>query len=69
MPYFTDVELGKSLRQNQLFPVYFLYGKETFLSAGYLQKILEKAVPKGTESFNLQKFDGQSPDMVSLHVA
>lgn len=69
MPYFTDVELGKSLRQNQLFPVYFLYGKETFLSAGYLQKILEKAVPKGTESFNLQKFDGQSPDMVSLQVA
>lgn len=69
MPYFTDTELGKSLRANQLFPVYFLYGKEIYLSAGYLQKLVEKAVPKGTESFNLQKFDGQNPDMVSLQVA
>ena len=33
MPYLTDAELGKSLRANQLFPVYFLYGNETFLSA------------------------------------
>ena len=69
MPYLTNAELGKSLRANQLFPVYFLYGKETFLSAGYLERLLEKAVPKGTESFNLQKFDGQNPDMVSLQVA
>ena len=69
MPYLTDAELGKSLRANQLFPVYFLYGKETFLSAGYLERLLEKAVPKGTEGFNLQKFDGQNPDMVSLQVA
>lgn len=69
MPYMTDAELAKSLRQNELFPVYFLYGKENYLSAGYLQKILDKAVPKGTETFNLQKFDGAEPDMVSLQVA
>ncbi|MGI5894517.1 MAG: DNA polymerase III subunit delta [Candidatus Merdivicinus sp.] len=69
MPYMTDAELSKSLRQNELFPVYFLYGKETFLSAAFLDRILEKAVPKGTESLNLQKFDGADPDLVSLQVA
>lgn len=69
MPFLTDTELAKSLRQNELFPVYFLYGKETFLSAAALDKLTAKIVPKGTESFNLQKFDGTNPDMISLQVA
>ena len=69
MPYVTDAALAKSLRQNEISPVYFLYGRETCLSAAFLSRILEKAVPKGTESFNLQKFDGGELDMVSLQVA
>ena len=69
MPNLTDAELGRALRQNELSPVYFLYGREVFLSEGYLRKIQEKAVRKGTESFNLQRFDGGELDMVSLQVA
>lgn len=69
MPYLTDTALAKSLRQNEIAPVYFLYGRETYLSAAYLDRIIEKAVPKGTESFNLQKFDGGELDMISLQVA
>ena len=69
MPNLTDAELGRALRQNELSPVYFLYGREAFLSEGYLRKIQEKAVRKGTESFNLQRFDGGELDMVSLQVA
>ena len=69
MPYLTDSELGRALRQNELSPVYFLYGREVFLSEGYLRKIQEKAVQKGTESFNLQRFDGAELDMVSIQVA
>ena len=68
MPFLSDTELGKSIRENQIAPVYFLYGKETFLSEGYLKRLIDKAVPKGTESFNLQQFDGAALDMVSLRV-
>lgn len=68
MPFFTDIELGKSIREDQIAPVYFLYGKETFLSEGYLKKLTEKVVPKGTESFNLHQFDGEGLNMVSLSV-
>lgn len=68
MPFLSDIELGKCIRENQIEPVYFLYGKETFLSQGYLKKLIGKAVPKGTESFNLQLFDGAALDMVSLRV-
>ena len=32
MPIVTDAELGRALRQNELSPVYFLYGKEVYLS-------------------------------------
>ncbi|PWL46452.1 MAG: DNA polymerase III subunit delta [Clostridiales bacterium] len=68
MPFLSDIELGKCIRENQIESVYFLYGKETFLSQGYLKKLIGKAVPKGTESFNLQLFDGAALDMVSLRV-
>ena len=69
MPYLTDAELGRALRQNEISPVYFLYGREAYLSAGYLQRITEKVVQKGTESFNLQRFDGAELDMTALQIA
>ena len=68
MPFLSDAQLGKSIRENQIAPVYFLYGKETFLSEGYLKKLMGRAVLKGTESFNLHQFDGAALDMVSLRV-
>lgn len=69
MPIVTDAELGRALRQNELSPVYFLYGKEVYLSQICLQRIVEKVVQKGTEAFNLQRFDGAELDMTSLQIA
>ena len=58
MPFLNDSEFAKSIRENEVAPIYFLYGKEVFLSEGYLKKLVEKVVPKGTESFNFRQFDG-----------
>ena len=69
MPYMTVAQLAASLKQKEIYPVYFFYGKEAFLSAGYLDRLLEKILPKGTERFNLQKFDGGEPDMTALQIA
>lgn len=69
MPYLTDAELGRALRQNEISPAYFLYGRETYLSDGYLRRIIEKAVPRSAETFNLQRFDGGELDMTALQIA
>jgi len=66
MARYDDVKLFRSLREGQLAPVYLIYGKETYLSEACLQRILDKAVKKGTESFNLRKFDGAALDMTAV---
>lgn len=66
MARFDDVKLFRSLREGQLAPVYLIYGKETYLAEACLQRILDKTVKKGTESFNLRKFDGAALDMTAV---
>ncbi|MEG2596953.1 MAG: DNA polymerase III subunit delta, partial [Oscillospiraceae bacterium] len=68
MSVLNDVQLGKSIRDNPISPVYFLYGKEVFLSEKYLNKLIRKVVAKGTESFNFQKIDGATLNMTALEV-
>ena len=66
MARYDDVQLFRSLREGKIAPVYLIYGKEHFLSEACLNRILEKSVKKGTESFNLRKFDGLSLDMTAV---
>lgn len=66
MPFYDDVKLLHALREGELLPVYLIYGKETYLAETCLQRILEKAVKKGTENFNLRRFDGASLDMAAV---
>lgn len=68
MPFLSDAEFAKSIREGNIAPIYFIYGKESFLAEGYFKKLIEKAVPKGTEAFALHQFDGAEPDMVSIRV-
>ena len=66
MPFYDDAELLHTLREGELLPAYLIYGKETYLAEVCLQRILEKAVKKGTENFNLRRFDGASLDMTAV---
>ncbi|MCI8601758.1 MAG: DNA polymerase III subunit delta [Oscillospiraceae bacterium] len=66
MPFYDDAELLHTLREGELLPAYLIYGKETYLAEVCLQRILEKAVKKGTENFNLRRFDGASLDMAAV---
>lgn len=67
MPYFDDVSLLKSIREQPPVPVYLIYGKETYYSGVCLERLLGKIVKKGTESFNYRKYDGQTLDMIAVH--
>ncbi len=66
MPYYDDVALLKSIREEDPAPVYLIYGKETYYSSVCLQRLVKKLVKKGTESFNYRKFDGAALDMTSV---
>jgi len=63
---YDDIQLFRSLREGQIAPVYLIFGKEIYLSQVCLQRVLDKAVKKDTESLNLRKFDGASLDMTAV---
>lgn len=44
MAVLSNAELSKSLRQGELFPVYFLYGEETWQMEKCLAQLLKKNV-------------------------
>lgn len=48
----TETKLASDIKSGQLAPVYFLYGKETFLTKTYVERITEKAVGKDPIDFN-----------------
>lgn len=66
MPFYDDVKLLHTLTEGELLPVYLIYGKETYMAEICLQRLLKKAVKKGTENFNLRRFDGASLDMAAV---
>lgn len=55
----TETELKKQLKE-ELKPVYFFFGEESYLSSHYTDYIVKKVIGKdGLETFNLHKFEGQ----------
>lgn len=60
MAILSNAEISKSLRQGELSPVYFLYGKESWQMDRCLNAIIKKAVGKKSSCFNLQQFDGNA---------
>ncbi|MDR0222752.1 MAG: DNA polymerase III subunit delta [Oscillospiraceae bacterium] len=61
----TAENLSKQLRQNAPNRLYFLYGKEVFLTETYADKILDKCLNEEERGFNLIKFTG-NPDLSRL---
>lgn len=64
MAYLTNTELSRSLRGGELFPIYFLYGKEMHQMEKCLSVIIKKTVGKTDSCFNFRQFDG-TKDAVS----
>ena len=58
MAVWKDDVLNKSIKQGEIYPLYFFYGAETNLMENTLSLLLKKIIPPAFESFNLQKFDG-----------
>ncbi|MCL1823361.1 MAG: DNA polymerase III subunit delta [Oscillospiraceae bacterium] len=56
--------LKNNLKQEQLAPVYYFYGKEAFLVKTYTARVTEKSAPEA-DDFNIIKFSGL-PDVDSL---
>lgn len=69
MPELTDVALMKNIRQGQIDPVYFFYGKELLLLQKALSALIKKVVSPGMESFNLQKFDSDKTTVEEIENA
>lgn len=65
----TDIELFRKLKQNELAPLYLLYGAETYFVNQALTQIISRAVQPGFGSFNLQQFQGEKPDWNALEDA
>ena len=62
----TETKLASDLKTGKLFPVYFLYGKETFLTKTYVERITEKAVGNEPVDFNfLSLRDNPNPQAIS----
>lgn len=66
MPKLNDIALLKAIREQPPASVYLIYGKETYYSGVCLDRLVKKLVKKGTESFNLRRYDGENLDMTGL---
>ena len=69
MPILKDDVLLKQLKSAQWEPLYFLYGEETLVLEKAVGLLLKKAVDPAFESFNLQRFDGESLAFNDLQTA
>lgn len=69
MPIWKDDVLHKSIKQNEIYPMYLFYGTEIHLMQNMVSLLLRKTVSSGFESFNLQKFDGDTVSLNQLQTA
>ena len=66
MPRMNDVTLLRAIREQPPAPVYLIYGSENYYSGVCLDGCSESWSKRGTESFNLRRYDGETLDMTAL---
>ncbi len=59
MPLITELELKKQIQENKMSNCYLFYGSEDYLKQFYTNKICQKFVTAGSETFSLRKYDGK----------
>lgn len=66
MAIFDEKGLKKHIREKNFFPLYLVFGDESYLKAHYVTLISESAVEKAFESLNLDRFDGKTTDLKTI---
>lgn len=61
--------LWKNIKSGEFMPVYLLTGSENYLKQKYASLLVEKAVPKGMEAFNVHRLNGDTMTMDDLVTA
>lgn len=59
MAKMTEADLKKQIREKNMCGCYLFYGTEEYLKQFYTNKIAEKFVTPGSETFSLRKYDGK----------
>ncbi len=59
MALIYESEFKKQLKEKNMSNCYLFYGKEDYLKKYYADKICDKFVTKGSETFSLRKYDGK----------
>jgi DNA polymerase-3 subunit delta len=62
-------DLGNSIRKKELYPLYFLYGDDTFLLREALAELEKMALGEGLRDFNLNTFYGDEAEGAELRDA
>jgi DNA polymerase-3 subunit delta len=56
----TEEQLMRELKAGVIRRIYFLHGKETFLTQSYAKRILDKCLDESERDFNLMRFSGNA---------
>ncbi len=62
-------ELKKAIAEQQLKPLYVLWGEESYLKGYYFKEMTKILIPAGTEEFNHKYFEGKNVDLNELSAA
>lgn len=54
----TEEKLAADLKSNVLFPYYYFYGEENFLTDTYVKKVLDKVIGKNHDDINITRLSG-----------
>jgi DNA polymerase-3 subunit delta len=65
----TPQSLNDSLEKGEIYPLYFLYGDETYLMDETLKSLEAKALGEGLRDFNLNTFYGSEADPAQIRDA
>lgn len=67
MPLLKDTDFFKTIKQGSHFPVYFLFGQESYFVKKARDMIVDLTLPDEAKSFNLVSFDFEKGEKVDLN--
>jgi len=66
MPYISEKELKKQIKENSFKNFYFLFGQEKYLVKHYTQELIEGVLSHNVNDFNLKNFIGENFNLESF---
>ena len=66
MSLLSPTTLGKEIRENNIYCVYYFYGHDVSTLEAYTNKLVKRLCPVDAQAMNLHKFDGKKLDIPAL---